>query len=376
MAKDIKVGVVGGSGYAGLELVRLLHRHPQAALRICFSTHPEMSFADYLPHQWAKGIPVVDVRRVRDWAHELDTVFLATPAEISLELAPQILERGAHVIDLSGAFRLSAGGTEERLRKYQEWYQIAHPCPDLLERARYGLMPWYSGVPDDTASLGSRYPEGAGEFEPQLVANPGCYATSVLMAVLPLLKRDLIEPDSLVIDAKSGTSGAGRKPSENLLFTEVEGECLPYRLGKHQHYPEICQYAAHFSGVAIEPFFTTHLLSVRRGIITGLYAKLRENVTEADLDRAYGLDYADYGLVEWGALNGLNARSVAHRLSLKRVVGSAMTRLHYQVDGRRLYLFSLIDNLVKGAAGQAIENFNRIRGLALGTGLKELEGVL
>jgi N-acetyl-gamma-glutamyl-phosphate reductase len=237
-------------------------------------------------------------------------------------------------------------------------------------------MPWYSGVPDDTASLGSRYPEGAGEFEPQLVANPGCYATSVLMAVLPLLKRDLIEPDSLVIDAKSGTSGAGRKPSENLLFTEVEGECLPYRLGKHQHYPEICQYAAHFSGVAIEPFFTTHLLSVRRGIITGLYAKLRENVTEADLDRAYGLDYADYGLVEWGALNGLNARSVAHRLSLKRVVGSAMTRLHYQVDGRRLYLFSLIDNLVKGAAGQAIENFNRIRGLALGTGLKELEGVL
>lgn len=355
--KSMKVAVVGGSGYAGLELVRLLLKHPIASLRVCFTTQPGLSFSDYLPVRGAKVVPVAPVGDIEKWASELDTVFLATPAEASMDLAPRLLASGAHVVDLSGAFRLGSAA------EYREWYGAEHACPALLGKAEYGLLPWV----EEKAPA-----EGAA----RLVANPGCYATSVLMALLPLLKRGLVKPDSIVIDAKSGTSGAGRKASVNLLFTEVEGECLPYRIARHQHLPEIKRFAEALSGTAIDPLFTTHLLGIRRGIISGIYARLGAAVTQLDLSSAYANDYSDYGLVEWGPLEGLTERSAAHQLSLKRVVGTALTRIHYQIDGDRLYLFSLIDNLVKGAAGQAIENFNRLHGMAAGTGLTDLEGVL
>jgi N-acetyl-gamma-glutamyl-phosphate reductase len=359
--KDVQVGVVGGSGYAGLELVNLLWKHPRAELRVCFSSHPSFSFSDYLPSHAARAIPVVDVKSLSEWAPQLDTVFLATPVEISLDLAPKLLAAGTNVIDLSGAFRLTGGTAQERMQAYREWYQLEHPCPELLDRAIYGLLPWQR--------------EEKSAF-PRLVANPGCYATAILMALLPLLKRNLIEAQSVVIDAKSGTSGAGRKATENLLFTEVEGECLPYRVGGHQHLPEIRQFAAAISGKAIDPFFATHLLSVRRGIIAGIYARMPPAVTELDITSAYALDYADYGLVQWGALGKSTSRSDAYALSMKRVVGTALTRVYYRLAGNQLYLFSLIDNLVKGAAGQAIENFNNLKGLPLEMGLGHLEGVL
>jgi N-acetyl-gamma-glutamyl-phosphate reductase len=193
---------------------------------------------------------------------------------------------------------------------------------------------------------------------------------------LPLLKRGLLKPETIVIDAKSGTSGAGRKASEELLFTEVDGECLPYRVGHHQHLPEICQYVSELADVTIDPLFTTHLLSLRRGILSGIYARAAEGVTELDLSAAYAEDYSSYGLVEWGSLRERTSRAAAFNLSLKRVVGTALTRLQFQLEGDRVYLFSLIDNLIKGAAGQAIENFNRLQNLSLDTGLKELEGIL
>ncbi len=356
--------MVGGSGYAGLELVRLLQKHPRVWFRAGFSTHPDFNFRDFLPKQGAQGIPVIDVKEIGAWAPELHTVFLATPAEVSLELAPKLLEAGAHVIDLSGAFRLTQGTLSDRVNAYENWYQLKHPCPELLDIAEYGLMPW----------LGER-PVVSSE-KPRLIANPGCYATSVLMAILPLLKRGLIDPSTLVIDAKSGASGGGRKASANLLFTEVEGECLPYRVGKHQHLPEIRSFASEFSGKAIDPMFTTNLLCIRRGIISSIYAKATQKLTEKDLSVAFAEDYSSYGLVEWDSLNDLSARSSAFALSLKRVVGTGLTRALYQLDGDRIYLFSLIDNLIKGAAGQAVENFNRLLGIPLGTGVEDLEGVL
>lgn len=363
-----KVGVVGGSGYAGLELVRLLQKHSHAQIRACFSSNPEFTFGDFLPTQGAQGLPVIDVKQIDAWLPELHTVFLATPAEVSLALAPKILAAGANVIDLSGAFRLQVGTAEEKVKAYETWYQLKHPCPELLDKAEYGLLPWL-----DAGSSGLR---GKATTGPRLIANPGCYATSVLMAILPLLRRNLIKADSLVIDSKSGASGGGRKASENLLFTEVEGECLPYKVGRHQHLPEIRNFAAAFSGQTIDPMFTTHLLCIRRGIISAIYAKMADGVTENDLAVAFAQDYSDYGLVQWSSLNGRNARSTAYELSLKRVVGTALTRVHFQVDGDRVYLFSLIDNLIKGAAGQAVENFNRLLGLPAKAGLSELEGVL
>ena len=350
-----KVAVVGGSGYAGLELVRLLMRHPAADLKACFSAHPSFTFGDYLPSHQAKGIAVVDLKDLDRWAPQLNTVFLATPAEVSMELAPKLLDAGAHVVDLSGAFRLPTAAA------YKEWYGHEHTCARLLEKAEYGLVPWASG------KVGSA---------PRLIANPGCYATAALMALIPLLQRRLIDAETIVIDAKSGTSGAGRKASQNLLFTEVEGECLPYRVGRHQHLPELSRFAHAFGGQEIDPWFTTHLLSVRRGIICGIYARLTRKPEPNEICAAYATDYSDYGLVDWGPIKGDDGRADAYALSLKRVVGGARTRIHYHAQGDRLYLFSLIDNLIKGAAGQAIENFNRLQGLAPSASLEELEGVL
>jgi N-acetyl-gamma-glutamyl-phosphate reductase len=365
-----KVGVVGGSGYAGLELVRLLQKHPYARLRACFSSNPEFTFGDFLPTQGAQGIPVIGLKDLEAWLPELHTVFLATPAEVSLHLAPQILKAGANVIDLSGAFRLKDGTVEERVKAYEHWYQLEHPCPELLDKAEYGLLPWLdAGI--STADEAKAVPG-----EPRLIANPGCYATSVLMAILPLLKRGLIRPETLVIDAKSGASGGGRKASENLLFTEVEGECLPYRVGKHQHLPEIRSFTQAFSGQEIDPMFTTHLLCIRRGILSSIYAKTADKVTELDFTSAFAQDYSDYGLVQWSSLKGRSPRAMAFELSLKRVVGTALTRVHFQLEGDRVYLFSLLDNLIKGAAGQAVENFNRLLGAPARTSLSELEGVL
>ena len=196
------------------------------------------------------------------------------------------------------------------------------------------------------------------------------------MAILPLLRSDLIEPSSLVIDSKSGTSGAGRKAAENLLFTEVDGECLPYRVGQHQHFPEIQEYAQVFGGQAIDPFFNTSLLPVRRGIISSIYARLKTGRGLADIRTALANAYEDYPLVKISALSELSAIGQAQAVSLKKVVGSARTHLAFEVVGEKLYMFSLLDNLLKGAASQAVENFNWLNGLPAGTGLTEIEGVL
>jgi N-acetyl-gamma-glutamyl-phosphate reductase len=331
-------------------------RHPGARIEACFATDASFRLQDYLPEAAAASIPVLPMAQFEQTAARVKTVFLATPAEVSAELAPRALEQGADVIDLSGAFRLGAA-------EAASWYGLeSSKFPGfgqaLLSQASYGLVPWAGPV--------------AGASGPRLVSNPGCYATAVLMALLPLLKAGLIDPATLVIDAKSGTSGAGRKAAENLLFGEVSGDCLPYKVGKHQHLPEIQKYATELAGVAIDPMFTTHLLPVHRGIIAGLYARVRAGVGLAQVETAFEQAYAGYGLARFGRIQG-EARQL---LSLKRVVGSARTEIRFELQGDKLYVFSLIDNLLKGAAGQAVENFNRLEDLPLTTALNELEGVL
>ena len=210
-----KVGIVGARGYSGLELARILLRHPEASLSACFANEKSFALQDYLPEAAAEQVPVVALTEIEQMP--LDTVFLATPVEASLELAPKLAGK-MNVIDLSGAYRLKASD-------YPKWYGFEHSSPALLEKAAYGLAPLSS-------------PRGS-----RMVSNPGCFATSVLMALVPLLRAGLLVPSSITIDAKSGATGAGRKAAENLLFTEVDGDCLPYRVGKHQHLPEIIRYA-------------------------------------------------------------------------------------------------------------------------------------
>jgi N-acetyl-gamma-glutamyl-phosphate reductase len=360
------VAIVGARGYSGLELARLLLRHPHANLVGCFATDTGFSLGSYLPESAAQSVPTWTLGQFEAKVKGLHTLFLATPAEVSLELAPKALALGVNVVDLSGAYRLALGSPTEQSANYKKWYGFTHSQTDLLNKAQYGLVPWVG-----------REVKGQG---PHLIANPGCYATSVLMAIVPLLKAKSVIPESIVIDAKSGTSGGGRKASENLLFTEVEGECLPYKVGGHQHLPEISETIERLTGVKTEPFFTTHLLNVRRGIISSIYARLTphfkgstDQETDLRVTSLFHEAYARDTLVQFAAL-GTDGGD--HLLSLKRVVGSPRTQIAFRARGDKLHVFSLIDNLLKGAAGQAIENFNRLNGLASETGLSNVEGVL
>lgn len=349
IASKTRVGVIGARGYAGLDLCRILLRHPAAELKACFGTDSTFALSEYLPEASARAIAIQPAKELEKALPDLDIVFLATPAETSLELAPKLVQAGVKVIDLSGAFRLKTSS-------YREWYGFEHTSLSLLEETEFGLVP-FTGP-----ATGAR-----------LVANPGCYATAILMGLIPLLKAGVILPESLVVDAKSGTSGAGRKASEGLLFTEVEGECLPYKIGKHQHFPEIQEYAAKFGGVKVDPLLSTHLLNTRRGIIAGLYARLAPGKTEEHVAQAYASAFEGYPLAR---VASASQKASAQLLSLKRVVGSARTHITHSVHGDKLYIYSCIDNLLKGAASQAVENFNRLRDLSPATGLIELEGVL
>jgi len=347
----IGVGIVGARGYSGLELARLLLAHPLTELKACFATDPTtFKLGSEIFSPKAAAVPTLPMTALDEstLSNTFHTIFLATPAEVSLELAPKLVAKGVNVIDLSGAFRLEAS-------EYPKWYGFAHTETAALSSAQYGLVPFAKPFTRDTG-------KGA------LIANPGCYVTAVLMGLLPLAKAGVIDLDSLVIDAKSGTTGAGKKASEGLLFSEVDGECLPYKVGKHQHYPEIVKYLSAFSGAKATPFFSTSLLATPRGIIAGMYANLLAGKTEADVAAAFAAAYVGYPLAKVSTLSG--TPKIA---SLKQVVGTNGFQIGYTVDATlggapKLYLYSLIDNLRKGAASQAVENLNRLidRPAALG----------
>lgn len=337
----VTCSIVGARGYSGLELARLLLKHPKAQLTHCFATS-EFKLEDHISTAGAEHVMSLQDKEIMQ--NLTDVVFLATPAEVSLQLAPKILAAGKKVIDLSGAFRL-------KKNDYKKWYGFEHHEPTWLQEAFYGLTAWAGPAQNE-----------------KLVANPGCYATAISMALIPLLKESLIQNDSVVIDAKSGATGAGKKAAENLLYTEVDGECLPYKVGKHQHYPEIIETLEAVTGQKIEAHLSTSLLPVRRGIIAAVYAKLQAGKTQADVEKAFVKHYSSMPLVRFGALTPALA-------SLKKVVGTARTHISYEVVGERLYVFSCIDNLLKGAASQAVENFNRLHDVPVQTGLIELEAL-
>lgn len=327
MNSKISCGVVGARGYSGMELMRLLKRHPSIESTQGFASQGE----EFLPHS-----------KIMD--NLSDVMFLATPAEVSLELAPKILAAGKKIIDLSGAFRL-------KRNDYKTWYGFDHTEKNLLPNAVYGLSPW------------------AGPYRGEsLIANPGCYATAILSGLVPLLKSNLIDPDHIVIDAKSGSTGGGKKAAENLLFSEVDGECLPYKIGKHQHLPEIQEALEDLAHTQIQPHLVTSLIPVRRGIIAGIYTNLRRGKSLVDVQNAYTSDYP--------LLRHAHTVKESRLLTLKSVVGTPYIHISYEVVGDKLFVFSCIDNLLKGAASQAIENLNRILDKPVNTGLEHLEAYL
>lgn len=275
-----------------------------------------------------------------------------------MKVAPQLLAAGLHVIDLSGVFRLQDGDEKAQLHKYEKWYHLNHSELALLKNARYGLVPFQKS---EVAKA------------PVLVANPGCYATAISLAIIPLLQAKLLDPQFVAVDAKSGTTGAGKKAQESLLFSEVDGLCLPYRVGHHQHEPEIQMALSRWGGSKIQMSFTPHLLPARRGIIASIYGKVPAGTKDSAIEKAFQAAYGEYPLVRF---QNLNEPGADRELRLSRVVGSARTNILWKLVDDRLTVFSLLDNLLKGAASQAVENFNALYGWSGTLGLENKEGLL
>jgi N-acetyl-gamma-glutamyl-phosphate reductase len=354
-----KVAIVGAHGFTGRELARLLLQHPYVELSAIFSRDEKWCLADDLPEAIAEEIPCYSLDELSACAASIDILFLATPADISIQYVQQFNGVIPYIIDLSGAYRLSAA-------VYSVWYQSIHQDALGLEQAQFGLVPWNKNINATT----------------YLIANPGCYATCALMALLPLLKQRLIHPEGIVIDAKSGVSGAGRTLKSHLLFNELDSDFYPYRIGQHQHTPEIERYLALYADCNATPILTTQLLPVKRGIAMSIYSDLVENsdVAGDKIDDAiycaYDSAYQDYPLARFISLQQVEATSAQRFLSLKRVVGSSRIHIAYKIIQQKLIVFANIDNLLKGAASQAIENMNQVLHLPVTTALDGCEGTL
>lgn len=317
--KTTTVAIAGATGYAGAELVRILERHPHAEVVASYSSE---SFS---------------LEKIFDAKPEL--VFLATPNEVSAEVTPHLLDAGMKVIDLSGAFRLG----EPTL--YPSWYGFEHERPALLGEAVYGLTEWCNGELKQA----------------RLVANPGCYPTSVLLALRPLTYLiDRTQP--VIVDSKSGVSGAGKKADVAFSFAELSGNFKAYGVGHHRHEPEIRQ-GLHL-GERTTLVFVPHLLPTVRGIYSTMHVGFTNPVTEEELTTLYAEAYGDKKFVRV-----LKAGKVPE---LKDVVNTPYAEIGFTLlqGGRRAVIVSVIDNLLKGAASQAVQNFNRMCGYA------ETEGLL
>ncbi len=340
----IKVGIVGGTGYTGVELLRLLVRHSGVELVVITSrSEAGRAVADMYPN--LRGytdlcFTVPDQAALK----ACDLVFFATPNGIAMQQAPALLAAGVRVIDLAADFRI------RDISIWQHWYGMEHACPELVKEAIYGLPELFR---KDIAKA-------------RLVANPGCYPTAVTLGFLPLLKTGKASLDSLVADCKSGVSGAGRGANAAMLMAETGESFKAYAVAGHRHQPEISQNLARALGEEVKLTFVPHLLPMIRGIYATLYARVGGDV---DLQQLYEQTYADEPFVD--------VMPAGSHPETRSVRGGNMCRiaLHRPENGDMVIILSVIDNLVKGAAGQAVQNMNLMFGMEESAGL-DLVGLL
>lgn len=339
---SLRVGVVGASGYSGAVATRLVLGHPRLSLAFATSDkHANEPVAAHLGLAVDSPVRFVPNAAALDYADDCGAVLLATSADVSMRLAPAFADRGKQVVDLSGAFRLEAAD-------YPRWYGFEHTAAAWLGRAHYGLPELY-GPP----------PPGA------IVANPGCYPTAALLALAPLVRAGLVEPEGIVVDAKSGVTGAGRRTDESFSFVEIEGDVRAYRILAHQHTPEIARGLSRFTeGVKLT--FTAHLLPVARGLLATCYARPRAGATTDAVQACLAAAYPRDGFV----------RAVPpEQVMLKRVVGTNLALVGASANEDVVIALGAIDNLVKGAAGQAVQNLNAMNGWEQTLGLGGLQRV-
>ncbi len=337
------IGIIGATGYVGMELVRILSSHPSFTLtRLTSQTYEGKRFSDLYPaFRQMVDLPLT-AADPDDLADACDLVITALPHGVAAATVPDLLRRGLRVLDHSGDFRYRNVDT------YEKAYHLVHPAPELLDEAVYGLPELYRDQLADT----------------RLAANPGCYPTSVILALTPLLRRGLIDPATLIIDSKSGTSGAGRAASVATLFCEVTDGFRPYKVGgSHRHIPEIEQELSAAAGQPVTVSFTPHLLPISRGILSTIYATLTPEGRAADLQGLFETTYGDEPFVR--VLPAGTPPATQH------VRGSNCCDIGLQRDERtgRLIVMSAIDNIVKGASGQAVQNMNLMLGFPETTGL-------
>jgi len=332
-----RVAIAGATGYAGEELIRLLLGHPHAQI-----THLAASA------KWDRPVPVSDVypRFARQLdlpitalepttlAEQCDIAFLALPHAVSMHIAPALLATGRKVIDLAGDFRLKDPAT------FQRWYGTSHAHPELLGEAVYGASELFSSRIRDA----------------RLVANPGCFATSVILALAPLLTAGVIEPQSIIVDAKSGWTGAGRQTVEGWEREGRLGDLWPYKVNSHQHMPEVEQALGQATGTTPSLTFVPHVVPMERGILSTLYVRATKPLSWQDVDGCYRAAYREAPFVR--------LRPKGAWPAIRDVAGTNYCDLAFGEtdEARLLIVVAAIDNLLKGAAGQAVQNLNLMCG--------------
>ncbi|MCK4859072.1 MAG: N-acetyl-gamma-glutamyl-phosphate reductase [Candidatus Omnitrophica bacterium] len=334
----LKTAIVGATGYTGCELVKILSRHSQVELTSLTAVLEKPQRFNQLFPQYVHVDLICGNLNIEEVAQNCDLVFLALPHTVSLEIASQFLKLGKKVIDLSADYRLPA-------EIYEKWYKTKHSHPELLKKAVYGLPELYK--------------EKIKEAE--LIANPGCYPTSVILALAPLFKQGMVKNNSLIIDSKTGVSGAGRKADINLHFSEVIANIKAYKVNSHQHIPEIEQELSKLADKRIDMIFTPHLIPVDRGILSTIYLSLNKEISQKEIFNLYKDFYSQSPFVK--ILKNFLPQT-------KDVIFSNYCQLGMKMVKEKIIVISAIDNLVKGAAGQAVQNMNIM------CGFEETEGLM
>ncbi|MEZ6059927.1 MAG: N-acetyl-gamma-glutamyl-phosphate reductase [Planctomycetaceae bacterium] len=333
-----RTAILGATGYTALELLKILARHPHvevAALTTRQDGNPHVSEV----HPSLTGIFDLACENLtaEQVGQRADVVFCALPHTASMEAVPQLLDQGCRVIDLSADYRLNDPGV------YEQWYGHVHTDPTRLSTTVYGLPELYM----------DRIPSA------DLVANPGCYTSTAILGLAPLLKAGLIDPTGIVIDAKSGVSGAGRTPKLGTLFSECNESVTAYSIGNHRHTPEIEQVLSDVAGVSVQVSFNPHLMPMDRGILCSMYPRLNSPKSLEELLSVYRSFYADQPFV----------RVVDHIPATKHVSHTNFCDVSLRMNRDQLVVFSATDNLIKGASGVAVQNMNLLLGLDQRTGM-------
>ena len=341
----IKVGIIGATGYAGVEIVRLLQQHKDAEVVWYGSrSYIDKKYADVFKNMFQ----IVDAKCMDDNMEELadavDVIFTATPQGLCSSLVNEEILNKVKIIDLSADFRIKDVAT------YEKWYKIEHKSPEFIDEAVYGLC-----------EINREKTKGA-----RLIANPGCYTTCSILSIYPMVKEGLIDPKSIIIDAKSGTSGAGRGAKVPNLFCEVNENIKAYGVGTHRHTPEIEEQLGYAAGEEVLINFTPHLVPMQRGILVTAYANLKKEVTYEEVKAVYDKYYKKEQFIR--VLENETPPET------RWVEGSNYVDVSFKIDERtgRIIMMGALDNLIKGAAGQAVQNMNIIFGLPENEGLQQV----